>query len=59
VGASGPLPVVSIAESLEDGSPKAAGGVPAVPPMASDATGCITPPDVPVVRGKLFLFPPV
>jgi hypothetical protein len=59
VGAPGPSPVVYVATSLEDGSPEAAGGVPAVPPTASNAAGCITPPDVPFVRGKLFLFPPV
>lgn len=36
-----------------------AAGVPAVPPTAPTEAGCITPPDVPVGRGKFFLFPPV
>jgi hypothetical protein len=40
--------VLSIAASLKDGSPKAAVGVPAVPPTASAGAGCITPLDVPV-----------
>jgi hypothetical protein len=59
VGASSLPPVISVAASLEDGSLEAADGVPAVPPTASDVAGCITPLDVPIVRGKLFLFPPV
>ena len=33
--------------------------VPTVPPTAPNEAGCITSPDVPVGRGKFFLFPPV
>jgi hypothetical protein len=50
---------LSVVASLEDGSPKAAAGVPAVPLTAPAEDGCITPPDVPVGRGKFFLFPMV
>jgi hypothetical protein len=50
--------VFSVAASLEVGSPEAAAGVPAVTLMATTGTGSITPPVVPVGRGKFFLFPP-
>jgi hypothetical protein len=50
---------LSVAASLEDGSPKAATGVPAVPPTAPAETGCITPPNIPIGQGKVFLFPVV
>jgi hypothetical protein len=49
--------LLSVAASLEDGSPEAAAGVPAVSPMASARAGCITLPNVPVGRGNFFLFP--
>jgi hypothetical protein len=39
---------LSVAASLEDGSPEAAAGVLAVPPTAPAEASCITPPDVPV-----------
>jgi hypothetical protein len=51
--------VLSVAASLEDGSPEVAARVLVVPPTASAGAGCITPPDVPVGRENFFLFPPV
>jgi hypothetical protein len=50
---------LSIAASLGVGSPEAATRVPAVPSTTPVEANCITPPNVPVGRGKLFLFPPV
>jgi hypothetical protein len=50
---------LSIAASLGVGSSEAVARVPAVPSTTLVEADCITPLDVPVGRGKLFLFPPV